>query len=200
MPALAASNVGLLAGPPMPLVAISALIPDRTAPKYGPGMRAAPNYLQRTGYRLPTQAEMEYATRAGSVTCRYFGETEELMPHYVWYRKNTHEQTCPVGGKKPNDFGLFDMLGNVYCWCQESDSHHDKDVGKGVIEDQEDTEAIDIDLGRTTYGGSYDESPMWLRAAGRNHTGPLNRGGDLGFRLARTIRLGPTSGIPSACK
>src|SRR5262249_50968804 len=134
IPALAASNVGLLTGPPVPLLAISALIPDRTAPKYGPGMGAAPNYLQRTGYRLPTQAEMECATRAGSVTCRYFGEAEELMPHYVWYRKNTHEQTCPVGGKKPNDFGLFDMLGNVYCWCQESDRHHDKNVGKGVIE------------------------------------------------------------------
>jgi serine/threonine protein kinase/formylglycine-generating enzyme required for sulfatase activity len=200
LPALAASSVGLLAGPPVPLPAISALVPDRAEPKYGPGMRLAPNYLHRIGYRLPTQAEMEFATRAGSVTCRYFGETEELMPHYVWYRKNTNERLSPVGGKKPNDFGLFDMLGNVYCWCQENDRHLQKCKDRGVMEDREDYDPITIDVSRVTYGGSYDESPMWLRAGGRNHTSPLNGGGDLGFRLARTLPLGQSPALPPTHK
>ena len=78
------------------------------------------NYLSLTGYRLPTEAEMEYATRAGAVTSRYYGETEELLPKYAWYQKNSQEQTWPVGSLKPNDLGLFDVQGNVYTWCQES--------------------------------------------------------------------------------
>ncbi len=72
------------------------------------------NYLSLTGYRLPTEAEMEYACRAGAVTSRYYGETEELLAKYGWYLQNSKERTWPVGSKKPNDLGLFDMHGNVY--------------------------------------------------------------------------------------
>ena len=78
------------------------------------------NYLSLTGYRLPTEAEMEFATRAGALTSRYFGETEDLLPKYAWYTKNSQEKTWPVGSLKPNDLGLFDVQGNVYTWCQES--------------------------------------------------------------------------------
>ena len=77
------------------------------------------NYLSLSGYRLPTEAEMEYATRAGAVTSRYYGETEELLAKYAWYLKNCKERSWPVGSKKPNDLGLFDVQGNVYTWCQE---------------------------------------------------------------------------------
>ena len=78
------------------------------------------NYLSRTGYRLPTEAEMEYATRMGAVTARYFGETDELLPKYAWYLKNSQNRTWPVGSLKPNDLGLFDVQGNMNSWCQES--------------------------------------------------------------------------------
>ena len=54
------------------------------------------------------EAEIEYATRAKAVTARYYGETEELLPKYAWYAKNSQEMTWPVGSLKPNDFGLFD--------------------------------------------------------------------------------------------
>ena len=85
-----------------------------------PIVKIRENYLSLRGYRLPTEAEIEYATRAGAVTSRYFGETEELLPKYAWYLTNGRRDTSPVGMLKPNDFGLFDMQGNVFTWCQES--------------------------------------------------------------------------------
>ena len=87
------------------------------------------NYLSLTGYRLPTEAEMEYATRAGAVTSRYYGETEELLAKYAWYRRTRRRQTWPVGSLKPNDLGLFDVQGNVFTWCQES--YKDYPAGEG---------------------------------------------------------------------
>jgi formylglycine-generating enzyme required for sulfatase activity len=78
------------------------------------------NYLSLTGYRLPTEAEWEYACRAGAVTSRSYGETAELLDRYAWYYDNAPERTRPVGGKKPNDLGFFDLHGNVYTWCQET--------------------------------------------------------------------------------
>ena len=62
---------------------------------------------------------MEYATRAGAVTSRYYGETEELLGYYAWYAKNSHDLLQQVGTKKPNDLGLFDVQGNCLTWCQE---------------------------------------------------------------------------------
>ena len=86
----------------------------------GDEIKLKSNYLSLTGYRLPTESEMEYATRAGAVTSGYYGETDELLPKYAWYNKNSQEKTWPVGSLKPNDLGLFDVQGNVFTWCQES--------------------------------------------------------------------------------
>jgi formylglycine-generating enzyme required for sulfatase activity len=83
-----------------------------------PGMRLDEGYLKKTGYRLPTEAEWEYACRAGTVTSHSFGASEELLPHYAWYAVNTEARRVrPVGELKPNDLGLFDMYGNVSEWC-----------------------------------------------------------------------------------
>src|SRR5262249_51709952 len=113
------------------------------------------NYLSLTGYRLPTEAEWEYACRAGAVTSRYYGETEELLAKYGWYFQNSKERTWPVGGKKPNDLGLFDLHGNVYTWCQESFKVYPAPKDDEAFEDKDDVLSILNTTSRVLRGGSY---------------------------------------------
>jgi len=78
------------------------------------------DFLERTGYRLPTEAEWEFACRAGSTTVWPMGEDSEHLPKYAWFNSNSPQANCqPVARLKPNDFGLFDMLGNASEWCQD---------------------------------------------------------------------------------
>ena len=133
--------------------------------KYAEGMRMAPDYLQKTGYRLPSEAEWEYACRAGAVTSRYYGEGEELLGSYAWYTKNSMDQGMlpgepgrlgAAGGlRKPNDFGLFDMLGNALEWCQESAAPYSLGTAGQAREDIEDKTDITDKRGRIARGGSF---------------------------------------------
>jgi hypothetical protein len=78
------------------------------------------DHLARKGYRLPTEAEWEYASRAGTTTAHFYGDGgEDLLAVHAWYQSNARLRSWPVGQKRPNDFGLFDALGNTYDWCQE---------------------------------------------------------------------------------
>jgi formylglycine-generating enzyme required for sulfatase activity len=188
MPALAGSSVGLLAGSLGPLAAACGLFPGRTDPAYKEGMKLAGNYLQRKGYRLPTEAEMEYATRAGAVTARYYGETEELLEKYAWYFKNGQERTWPVGNKKPNDNGMFDIQGNVWAWCQERYSRYPPIKSREISDDKEDTVLVVRSTdSRVLRGGSFDGRASYVRSATRSYNVPPNGSSIVAFRLARTI-------------
>ena len=143
------------------------------------------NYLSLTGYRLPTEAEMEYATRAGALTSRYFGETEELLGKYAWYLKNSEERTWPVGSLKPNDLGLFDVQGNVYTWCQES--HKAYPEGNAMSDDNEDGLIVLNTVNRAFRGGSFNTQSSNVRSANRGDLVPTGRSYNFGFRPARTL-------------
>jgi formylglycine-generating enzyme required for sulfatase activity len=145
------------------------------------------NYLGLTGYRLPTEAEIEYATRAGTVTSRYFGETVELLPKYSWYVKNSEQKTWPVGSLKPNDFGMFDMPGNVFAWCQERYKSYPRGQGEELEEDKEDICSINNLETRVYRGGAFYVREATCRSAKRDETGPTTRFPGIGFRVARTF-------------
>jgi formylglycine-generating enzyme required for sulfatase activity len=146
------------------------------------------NYLSLHGYRLPTEAEKEYACRAGAVTSRYYGETDELLAQYGWYQQNSKDRTWPVGVKKPTDLGLFDMHGNVWNWCQEN-FKGDYAVSKGstALEDGEDSLQIVSTNSPVLRGGSFGNQALYVRSAYRIRNVPSLRTNDVGFRPARTF-------------
>jgi formylglycine-generating enzyme required for sulfatase activity len=154
--------------------------------KYAEGMKLAPNYLQRTGYRLPTDAEWEYACRAGAITSRHYGCCEELLGKYAWYMNVSDHRSHPVGNLKPNDSGLFDILGNVYTWCQ--DRQKDFVVSdKPIVDVEEPVEVLDKDA-RILRGGSFADAPaVELRCAFRVAANPTLLNPYAGFRVARTF-------------
>jgi eukaryotic-like serine/threonine-protein kinase len=150
------------------------------------------NSLSVTGYRLPTEAEMEYATRAGAGTSRYYGETDGLLGHYAWYLQNSGELVQRVGMKKPNDFGLFDVQGNCYTWCQEPYDNYPKAEGEEAVEDKEVPKVNLVVKGtqsRVLRGGSFGNQASVVRSANRATFVPSVRNFIDGFRVARTFTL-----------
>jgi formylglycine-generating enzyme required for sulfatase activity len=115
-------------------------------------------------YRLPTEAEWEYACRAGTTTRYYFGDDANQLENYAWYSENSNGTTHPVGQKKPNAWGLYDMSGNVWEWCED-------DWHKNYIGAPDDGSAwlnIDNDY-PILRGGSWCNLPNNCRSAFRNY-------------------------------
>ena len=155
---------------------------------YGNRLNLAPNYLQRTGYRLPTEAEWEYACRAGAETAFAFGEAEDLLNKYGWHVGNALARSHPVGLLKPNDWGLCDMHGNVEEWCQDMLRAYPQSQAGEIIEDKEDMLTISPKSGRVWRGGSFYLPAIYARSAYRKLGGlPAMGGVNDGFRPARTF-------------
>ncbi|MCP4697286.1 MAG: SUMF1/EgtB/PvdO family nonheme iron enzyme [Gammaproteobacteria bacterium] len=135
-------------------------------------------------YRLLTEAEWEYACRAGSETAYCFGDDENQLAEYAWYDEELKGKTThPVGKKKPNRFGLYDVHGNVLEWVQDWHGEYPKDA-------QTDPSGPDTGSLRGRRGGSWGDLAGYCRSAFRvDWGGPDNHDYDLGFRLARTHPL-----------
>jgi formylglycine-generating enzyme required for sulfatase activity len=144
--------------------------------KYAQEMRVAPGFPDLRGCRLPTEGEWEYACRAGSTAAYAFGEAEELLGRYAWYIINSGGRSHPVGSLRPNDWGLFDLHGNVCEWCQDA-------FGKTDIED---IKYITDRSVRALRGGAFGNAAVFVRSADRDGHGLAARLGNIGFRPART--------------
>jgi formylglycine-generating enzyme required for sulfatase activity len=150
-------------------------------------------------YRLPTEAEWEYACRAGSTTPFHFGETittdlanyrgvdDENLNWSGFYGKGTkgiyRQETTPVDTFLPNAFGLYDMHGNVWEWCLD----HWHDDYQGAPIDGSAWISGDDNAGRVLRGGSWDLNPRYCRSATRNYDSPDDRSSALGFRVVCEI-------------
>jgi serine/threonine protein kinase/formylglycine-generating enzyme required for sulfatase activity len=157
------------------------------AGQYAEGMRMAPDHLRRTGYRLPTEAEWEFACRAGAVTGFSFGEAEELLGKYAWYYGNSPTRTRAVGLLKPNDLGLFDLHGNAWEWTQDRLQGGPPAGGVKPVKDKEDILDIKDKESRVLRGGSFLNPASLLRCRDRDWLVPTHRFLYVGFRPARTF-------------
>jgi formylglycine-generating enzyme required for sulfatase activity len=133
-------------------------------------------------YRLPTEAEWEYAARAGTATAYSFGDDAGSLGRYAWYEDNSGGKTQPVGQKQPNAWGLYDMHGNVWEWVQDW-------VGEWYYSNSPDADPKGPPSGemRVFRGGSWFGSAGFSRAAFRYYESPDHSGVNLGFRLVLSL-------------
>jgi len=131
-------------------------------------------------YRLPTEAEWEYACRAGTTTAYCFGDDVSQLGEYAWYNANSNNTLHPVGELIPNAWGLFDMHGNVWEWCQDRYGPYES------LQVVSDPTGAASGAGRVLHGGSFFSPPGFVRAADRVNLRPGIRVRFYGFRLAKT--------------
>jgi len=154
------------------------------------------DYLTRRGYRLPTEAEWELACRAGSTTAFSWGADATSADEFAWSSRNSRDRKQPVGHKRPNRFGLFDMHGNVAEWLHDSFLHRHEMLDSEV--DVEHPAHRNPSAAKVVRGGSVaDPTVASLRSFVRlPHKPTSGAAAKLGFRIARTLALHPQA--PSA--
>lgn len=167
----------------------------KTEPGVGFLLKVPDDYLSRTGYRLPTEAEWEYVCKAGTVTEHYFGQTGQLLDAHAWTASNSSANGLarlhPVGSLRPNAFGMFDILGNVMEFCQNRhDLENEAEFKIDDVEDQVDIKECIYSAPRQLRGGDHLYHPSVSRASHRDNYGrPYSSRANpfFGFRIARTL-------------
>jgi len=134
------------------------------------------NAIGKGTFRLPTEAEWEYACRAGSSEAYCFGDNEKQLVDYAWYSDNSNRQPQPVGKKKPNAWGLYDIHGNVWEWCQDWYGNYSSAM---TLDPQGPTSGSN----RVCRGGSWYHSASSATSAHRNKNVPTVRVSYMGFRI-----------------
>jgi formylglycine-generating enzyme required for sulfatase activity len=132
-------------------------------------------------YRLPTEAEWEYACRAGSTTAYSFGDDASSLDKFAWFKENSDGQTHPVGSKEPNAWGLYDMHGNVWEWCADRYGEYPRGMAIDPISPQSKKYPI-------SRGGNFDSLPIFCRSAYRGDNLTSSRTYEYcGFRVLLTV-------------
>jgi formylglycine-generating enzyme required for sulfatase activity len=138
------------------------------------------------GYRLPTEAEWEYAARAGTGGEYFFGDDAAPLGEYAWFAENSSTQRHPVGEKRSNPFGLLDIYGNVREWCWDVYNKYSEGSDKIVSVDPVGPPS---GVDRVVRGGAFTGGPTGLRSAYRSWLEPERRFYNLGFRCVRSRGL-----------
>ncbi len=132
-------------------------------------------------YFIPTEAQWEYAARAGTTTAYHFGDNPADLGKYAWSKENSEEKTHPVGGKEPNQWGLYDMAGNVWEWtCSEYAAYSDTPGAETQCTSKKDANVV-------LRGGAWNDNLAQCRAAARNNNAPAGRYYNIGLRVARRV-------------
>jgi eukaryotic-like serine/threonine-protein kinase len=155
---------------------------------YGEGMSIPANVLDRTGYRLPTEAEWEYACRAGAVTSRHYGHSIEMLEAHARYLTNSKEHAWACGSLFSNDLGQFDMIGNVVEWCQDGAIPPKTAVNGIYVDVVTSSESIVERSQRILRGGTFVNRAATVRSAYRLWDAPSGRYTLNGFRPCRSFR------------
>ena len=155
--------------------------------KYADGMTIPADATERSGYRMPTEAEWEYACRSGAGTSRFYGNTAELLGRYAWYSASSGDRTRRVGSLLPNDLGLFDILGNAYEWCLGRGRAYPAEEGMAATDRLAGAEIVTESVPRSFRGGTFSDLPEFIRSANRERQLPAHRSIYFGIRPVRTL-------------
>ncbi|MEM7454100.1 MAG: SUMF1/EgtB/PvdO family nonheme iron enzyme [Planctomycetota bacterium] len=167
--------------------------------RYDQGVTLSEEILERAGYRLPTEAEWEYVCRAGSISTRYFGYGDDLVDDYFWHSDNTEGHAEAVGWKKPNELGMFDMLGNVSELCLNRYTKYKSPVGLDPRIDSfisQNDFVAGFDQNRILRGGSFDHRFNLVRVPARDRQAAQFNSSRVGFRLVRTLSSEDVEWVP----
>jgi sulfatase modifying factor 1 len=147
--------------------------------------KKGPNFVcnfKANGYRLPTEAEWEFAAKGGTNSKGFRYSGSDKLEDVAWHKVNSNGQPHTVGTKLPNELGIYDMSGNVWEWCWD---WYNKDFYK--LEKVDNPKGPEMGERRTVRGGSWDSKSNYVRPANRISTIPSKTHEFYGFRIARTI-------------